>query len=61
MTKTIISRATTSRIGSEPQKFTKRIGSTNYEIRVHFNTDADSVKMEDKLLRIIEREVSKGA
>ena len=54
------SAASTSRNGSEPVKLRERIGSTTYEVTVHFsNTSAET--MEDKLLRLIEREVMADA
>jgi hypothetical protein len=34
----------------------RRIGSTTYEVTIRFS-DTDSETLEDKLLRIIEREV----
>ena len=54
------SAATTFRKVSEPVKLRKRIGSTTYEVTVHFSNNTKD-KMEDKLLRLIEREVSKNA
>jgi hypothetical protein len=51
------SAATTARIaGREPVKFVKRIGSTNYSVSVRFNATATETA-EDKILRLIEREV----
>jgi hypothetical protein len=45
---------------AEPLKLTKRIGSTNYVIAVHFSrTSTETV--EDKLYRLIEREVENVA
>ena len=38
----------------------KRIGSTTFEVAVHFSGTSQET-LEDKLLRIIEREVSKTA
>ena len=49
--------ATTSQLGSEPLKLLKRIGSTVYTVSIHF-CEGDSEKLEDKVLRLIEREVS---
>ena len=36
----------------EPYRFTKRLGSTVYEVNVYFNQDAKE-RMEDKILRLI--------
>ena len=55
-----ISMATTSPSGSEPVKFLKRIGSTTYEVTVHFSNSSKDT-MEDKLLRLARREVDKIA
>jgi hypothetical protein len=45
---------------AEPIKLLKRIGSATVEVTVHFsNTSRET--LEDKLLRIIEREVEKSA
>ena len=44
----------------EPVKLLRRIGSTTYEVAIRFS-DKSTETMEDKLLRTIEREVSKGA
>ena len=57
-TKTV---ATTSRDAeSEPVKLLKRVGSTTYVVNVRFRaTSAETI--EDKILRLIEREVSKDA
>jgi hypothetical protein len=49
----------TSRRG-EPMKLLKRIGSTTYEVTVHFsNTSAET--LEDKVRRLIEQEAEKSA
>ena len=54
------SAASTACNGSEPVKLRERIGSTTFEVTVHFsNTSAET--LEDKLLRLIEREVNKSA
>lgn len=54
------STALTSPKGSEPVKLRKRIGSTVFIVNVHFSkTSAE--KLEDKLLRLMEREVSDSA
>ena len=39
----------------EPCRFTKRLGSTVYEVNVYFNQDAKE-GMEDKILRLIKNE-----
>ena len=52
--------AMTSQMGSEPVKLLKRIGSTTFEVVVHFS-ERSSEKLEDKILRLIEREVSEIA
>jgi hypothetical protein len=41
---------------AEPMKIRKRIGSTTYIVTVHFNQDSKET-VEDKLLRLIKREV----
>ena len=51
-----VSMATTSPVGSEPVKLLKRIGSTTYEVTVHFSNSSKDT-MEDKLLRLVGREV----
>jgi hypothetical protein len=40
----------------EPYRFQKRIGSIVYEVEVHFNQDAKE-KMNDKILRLIKRDL----
>jgi len=45
---------------AEPVKLRKRIGSTTLEVTVHFSETSQD-KMEDILLRLIEREVDKVA
>ena len=45
---------------AEPVKLLRRIGSTTVEVTVHFsNTSRET--LEDKLLRMIEREVDNSA
>jgi hypothetical protein len=44
---------------AEPYKFAKRIGSTQFIVTVRFAENA-SETMEDKILRLIEREVTKS-
>ena len=59
-TTALASAVTTAPSGREPVKLLKRIGSVIYEVSVHFsNTSTET--MEDKILRLIEREVSKSA
>jgi hypothetical protein len=45
---------------AEPVKLLKRIGSTTYEVTAHFSK-ASNETMEDKILRMIEREVMADA
>jgi hypothetical protein len=45
---------------SEPVRYNKRIGSTNYIVSVSFNNTATET-MEDKLLRLIKNEVRNSA
>jgi hypothetical protein len=53
--------ATTSLIsGSEPVKLLRRIGSTTIEVAIHFSNTSKET-LEDKLLRMIDREVGKSA
>ena len=54
------SAATTAHTEREPLKLRKRIGSVIYEVSVHFSNTSKET-MEDKILRLIEREVSKSA
>jgi len=54
------SAATTAPSGREPLMLRKRIGSVIYEVSVHFSNTSKET-MEDKILRLIEREVSKSA
>ena len=48
--------AKTPKREGEPVKLLRRIGSTTVEITVHFS-NASKETLEDKLLRMIEREV----
>jgi hypothetical protein len=48
--------AKTSVIKSEPTKLLRRIGSTTVEVTVHFS-NTNNETLEDKLLRLMEREV----
>jgi len=45
---------------AQPMTMLKRIGSTTYEVVVHFS-NTSTEKLEDKILRMIEREVGKSA
>ena len=45
---------------AEPVTLLKRIGLTTYKVSVRFS-ETSKETMEDKLLRMIEREVNKGA
>jgi hypothetical protein len=45
---------------AEPIKLLRRIGSTTYVVNVHFGNNCNET-VEDKILRMIEREVRKGA
>jgi len=49
--------ATSQTMGSEPVKLLKRIGSTTFEVVIHFSKRSEET-VEDKILRLIEREVS---
>ena len=58
-TSTATSTATTSATSmSEPMKLLKKIGSTTYKVNVYFS-NLSSEKFEDKILRLVEREVQK--
>lgn len=59
-TTAVKSSASTSPRGSEPIKLRKRIGSTVFIVNVHFS-ETSTEKLEDKMLRLMEREVNKGA
>ena len=48
------------RESAEPVTLLKRIGSTTFEVAVHFS-ETSKETMEDKLLRLIEREADKIA
>jgi hypothetical protein len=43
---------------AEPAQLRKRIGSTVYEVRVHFNSDAKET-MDDKILRLVRNDLNK--
>lgn len=44
----------------EPRSFTKRIGSTNYRVSVHFSKTSRET-MNDKILRLIKNDTSEKA
>ena len=54
------SAAWTARTEQEPVKLRKRIGSTTYTLSIRFSENATETA-EDKILRLIEREVSRSA
>jgi hypothetical protein len=54
-TQTMSAAKTSRQAESEPAKFVKRIGSTDYQISVRFSERAKET-FEDKILRLIERE-----
>lgn len=57
---TAFDSAVTPRKSAPPPKFTKRIGSTTYVVSVHFSK-ASTETIEDKILRLLEREGKKTA
>jgi hypothetical protein len=52
--------AATAQYEREPIKLLERIGSTTVEVSIHFNKSSKET-MEDKILRLIEREAIKNA
>ena len=54
------SAASTAPAGREPLKLRRRIGSTNYTLSIRFSENATETA-EDKIFRLIEREVSRSA
>ena len=54
------SAAMTAQNGREPLMLRKRIGSTMFTVNVHFS-NISTETLEDKLFRLIEREVDKNA
>ena len=52
--------ATSADKRSEPVKLLKRIGSTTFVVSVHFSKTSTET-MQEKILRLIEREVTKNA
>jgi hypothetical protein len=57
---TVNTAAAVKPIQAEPLKMLKRIGSTTYKVTIRFSETATET-LEDKILRLIEREVSKNA
>ena len=55
-----IDAAMTLKRTGEPVKLLRRIGSTTVEVAVHFSNTSNET-LEDKLLRLMEREVNKIA
>jgi hypothetical protein len=61
MTTTAVKNAATiARVEREPLMLRKQIGSATFKVTVHFSNDSKET-MEDKILRLIEREVNKSA
>ena len=54
---TIINSTEKMKKPQEPYRFTKRLGSTVYEVNVYFNQDAKE-GMEDKILRLIRNDLN---
>ena len=54
-----IGAAMTPKREGEPAKLLRRIGSTTVEVTVHFSNTSKET-LEDKLIRMIEREVDNG-
>lgn len=55
-----LSLVATTLESTTPPVFEKRIGSTTYKVTVHFS-DTSTETIEDKLLRLMQNEVSKSA
>jgi hypothetical protein len=55
-----VKTAATTPIEAEPRKLLKRIGSTTYTVTIRFSETATETS-EQKMLRLIEREVGKSA
>ena len=53
------SAALTAQDGREPVKLLERVGSTTIEVSIHFS-ETSKETMEDKILRLIEREVTQN-
>ena len=45
-------------IKAKPERLQKRIGSTTYDVVIHFDETKESKSLEEKFLRLINREVS---
>ena len=60
MKTTVVKNAASSEKRSEPMKLLKRIGSTTYMVSVYFSKTSRET-MEEKILRLIEREVRNNA
>ena len=62
MTTTAVKSAATTlgKAHAEPVMLRKRIGSTTYEVSIHFSKTATET-MQDKVLRLIESVVQKSA
>jgi hypothetical protein len=58
-TTTAVTSAAKTPYEAEPVKLQKRIGSTTFVVSVRFSDKATET-LEDKILRLIEREVGKG-
>jgi len=52
------SREKESSNAAEPYRFTKRLGSTVYEVNVYLNQDAKET-MNDKIMRLIRNEAAR--
>jgi hypothetical protein len=59
-TTTAVTSAARTPIEAEPVKLQKRIGSTTYVVSVRFSATSTET-LEDKILRLIEREVRNNA
>ncbi|MDR3185518.1 MAG: transposon-encoded TnpW family protein [Christensenellaceae bacterium] len=58
--KQAVQTVATTPTGAEPRKLLKRIGSTTYTVTIRFSETATETP-EEKILRLIEREVGKSA
>lgn len=59
MNTTAANSAALTRESVEPVKLLERIGSTTIEVSIHFSKTSKET-MEDKILRLIEREVTEN-
>lgn len=57
---TAVKSAATTPIKAEPTKLLKRIGSTTYKVSIRFS-DSATETLENKILRLIESEVTNSA